>query len=293
MHSRTIKCLFSFLVVFVLLSYHNDSLVAQTTGKWVEGVGQVFLTEDMTAIEARQRARTRARADAVEKALGVTISAEQFLQQFEISRQSGNIIETGDSFSKFIRESRFGRIIEQGTWQEKDTVLVYGGESIIRKIARNRFYVIKEENKPDPNFRLELTLAKRQYKEGEALSFQVSATQDCYLTVFNISVNDSVYLIFPNEIEKSNKLAANQLRAIPGSYYSFRASLPAGKKIAMESLVAIATKDSLVFQAQERIKPGSGYAEIWKTGLNDVWKWVAEIDPDRRVEVIESFRITK
>ena len=293
MHPRTIKYLLPFLVALVLLPCHKDSLIAQNKGKWVEGVGQVFQTEDMTAIEARQRARTRARADAVEKALGVTISAEQFLQQFEISRQSGNIIETGDSFTKFIRESRFGRIIEQGTWQEKDTVLVYGGESILRKTVWNRFYVIKEENKPDPNFKLALTLAKRQYKEGEALSFQVSATQDCYLTVFNISVNDTVYLIFPNEIEKSNKLAANQLRAIPGSYYSFRASLPAGKKIAMESLVAIATKDSLVFQAQERIKPGSGYAEIWKTGLNDVWKWVAEIDPDRRVEVIESFKIIK
>ncbi|MFQ6115538.1 MAG: DUF4384 domain-containing protein [bacterium] len=251
------------------------------------------MAEDMTVVEAKQRARARARNDAIEKALGVNISAGQFLQQFEVSRLTGEVIEAGESFAKFIHESRRGRIIKEGTWIEKDTVLVNpDGTTIIQRIARNRFYVVAEEKQADPTFKLELSLPKHDYQEGEALSFDVKATQDCYLTVFNLAGNDSVYLIFPNEIEKSNRLLSNRKRKIPGSSnYTFPTSLPAGKKISVESLIAIATKDSLVFRSRETMKPGTGYAAMWKAGLIDVWQWVSEIDADKRVEAIEFFKI--
>ncbi|MFQ5825521.1 MAG: DUF4384 domain-containing protein [bacterium] len=283
----------SLLLVFILFTF-NALQSSQDKGKWVEGVGEVIVAEFMTAAEAKQLARSRARNDAIERALGVNISAGQFLQQFEVMRNSGEVVDAGESFAKFIHESRRGRIIQQGKWQEETKVSKNpDGTEIVKRYARNRFYVVAEEKQADPSFQLELSLSKQNYKEGEALSFDVAATQDCYLNVLNLAGNDSVYLMFPNVLEKSNRLLTNEKRRIPGSDYSFTAALPPGKRIAVEYLIAIATKDSLVFRSRETVKPGAGYAQTFKAGLNDVWKWVSEINADRRVEAIESFKIFK
>ncbi|MFQ5650897.1 MAG: DUF4384 domain-containing protein [bacterium] len=268
------------------------SLLAQRDGVWVTGRGTAYLNENITPAEAKQRARRNARTDAIERALGVSITAEKFLQQFEISRELGEEVETGESFANYIRESRRGRIVDEETWQEKSEITTFpDGTEIVRFVAANRFHVLEEDAAPDPNFKLELTLSNTQYKEGEGVAFNVRATQDCYLTVFNIAANDSVYLIFPNTVERSNRQMAEQTRTLPGFGYSFVTALPPGREAAMESIVAVATKDSLIFQSRKILRPGAGYAEMWKTGLNEVWRWVAEIDADRRVEAIKSFKI--
>ncbi len=267
-------------------------LAAQESGIWVTGRGTAYLSDDLTAADAKLRARRKARADAIERALGVNITAEKFLQEFEVSRSQGEAGETGESFSNYIRESRRGRIVDEEAWQEKSELTYFAdGGQVVKYVAHNRFRVLKEENPPDPNFKLDLMLSKSQYQEGEGVVFSVNATQDCYLTVFNLAANDSVYLIFPNVVEKSSKQKANQKRTIPGFGYSFTTALPAGKDVAMESIIAVASKDSLVFHGKTRHRPGEGYSDMWKTGLNDVWRWVAEVDADRRVEAIESFKI--
>ncbi len=269
-----------------------SQLFAQDSGIWVTGRGTAYLSDDLTSADAKLRARRKARADAIERALGVNITAEKFLQEFEVSRSQGEASETGESFSNYIRESRRGRIVDEEEWQEKSELTYFtDGGQVVKYVAVNRFRVLEEDNPPDPNFKLDLVLSKTQYQEGEGVVFSVNATQDCYLTVFNLAANDSVYLIFPNVVEKSNKQKASQKRTIPGFGYSFTTALPAGKDVAMESIIAVASKDSLVFHGKTRYRPGEGYSDMWKTGLNDVWRWVAEVDADRRVEAIESFKI--
>ncbi|RMD93815.1 MAG: DUF4384 domain-containing protein [Calditrichaeota bacterium] len=277
--------------ILLLVILFTSNLLSQNHGKWVIGVGKVLISENLTIAEARHLARTRARNNAIEKALGVTVTAEQFLQKFELSRQSGDILEAGDSFINFIRESRRGKILEQGTWQEKDTVLVYGESSLIQKIVRNRFLVVPEEKQADPSFQLKFIMGKDKYKAGEPIQFEIEATLDCYVTIFNLASNDSVYLIFPNVIEPTHKLMAHQRRRIPGSNYTLVASLPEGKDAAVEYFIAVATKDPVTFRVGDIIKPGGSYTETLKTGLNEVWRWIAEIDADRRVESIKAFKI--
>ncbi len=279
-------------VCFVLLA--SSGLYAQENGGfWVTGTGSAFLNEDITPAEAKHKARKRARADAIERALGVSITAERYLQQFEVSREMGEVVESGESFADYIRESRRGRIVDEDEWQENSEVINMDGDEVIKYRASNRFLIIEEESTPDPNFKVGLQLSQSQYQEGDGVSFRVNATQDCYLTIFNVAANDSVYLIFPNEIEKSNWLSAEETRTIPGFGYSFTASLPPGKKAAMESIIVVATKDSVIFRGREITTSGIGYATVWKTGLNQVWRWVSEIDPARRVEAIASFKIFK
>lgn len=281
------------LIFFLgVMIFQTPWLRAQKKGQWVDGSGEVLLAGHITAEEAKQLARKQARSDAIEKALGVQITAETTLQQFEVMRESGDVMDAGESFSKFIRESRRGMITEEGKWQEETRVArLSDGSEVIKRYASNRFYVVPEEKSADPTFQLQVSLPKLDYRQGEALSFEVQSSQDCYLNVFNLSGNDTLYLMFPNVLEKSNRLTANQPRRIPGLGYSFTAALPAGKKTSLEYLVAVATKDSLAFRSIDIVRPGEGYAQTFKSGLNHVWKWIAEIDADRRVEVITSFKI--
>ncbi|MFQ5864620.1 MAG: hypothetical protein ACE5IW_05255, partial [bacterium] len=109
MQPRTAKCVTWLPVVLYLAVSHNNFITVQSQGKWVQGVGKVILAEHMTTAEAKQIARSRARLDAIEKTLGVHISAGQFLQQFEIMRHSGEVLEAGESFAKFIHEISQGR----------------------------------------------------------------------------------------------------------------------------------------------------------------------------------------
>ncbi len=293
MKTKTINYSVKHLFLLLTLAFltHGKILYSQDKGQWVEGAGEVMIAGNMTTDEAKQRARERARSNAIEKALGITISAGQFLHQFEVMRESGEVMDAGESFAKFIHESRRGRILKEDKWEEETKVANFEGTEIIKRHARNRFFVVAEEKQADPSFLLEITLSKQNYKEGEALSFDVNATKDCYLNVFNLSGNDTIYLMFPNVLEKSNRLLPAKDRHIPRAGYSFTATLPSGKSTAFEYLIAIATKDSLVFRSRETIKHGEGYARTFKAGLNDVWKWAAEIDADKRVEVIKSFTI--
>lgn len=282
---------FGRLIIWMVLVLNAPVLAEQDDGKWVTASGKVILAGHMTAEEAKQLARRRARSNAIDRALGVDVTAEQFLQKFEVSRESGDVVEAGDSFANYIRESRRGRIVQEEVWQERDTVLVVGGTTMIQRIAQNRFYVVAEEEKPDPAFKLELVLPKKDFKAGEGLAFDVKAAKDCYLTVFNLTASDSVYLLFPNVVELDNRLEARKSRRIPGRSYVMELTLPPNKQMAIEYLVAVATKDSVAFIADETVRPGTGYAETLRTGLNQLWQWIAEIDADRRVEAIEAFRI--
>ena len=265
---------------------------AEQGGVWVKGSGTAFLTEDQTIAEAKNRARQKARLNAIETALGVKISAEKFMREIEVSRNNGEISQIDESYVDYIHESRLGRIVEEGIWQEDSEVITYpDGNEVIKYTSINRFYIKNEEGKSDPNFKLDLKLSRDEYRIGEAIVLNVVSSQNCYLTIFNVSANDSVYLIFPNSVESNNRQIANKKRNIPGYGYAFTAYLPEGKDLAAESIIAVATKDSLVFRDSEMVKPGLGFSEIWKSGLNDVWKWIAEIDADKRVEVIKSFNI--
>lgn len=284
-----------FWKVFYLLILMGSLSLGAREGKWVMGTGKVYLVGNITVEDARYLARQRARSNAINHALGVMIRAENYRVQFEVSRNSGDIVESTDAFSEFIRESRAGRIQEEGRWEEKDTLLIVDNETITQRIARNRFYVVKETEPADPNFQLEVKLPKTEFRVGEPVSFQVTATQDCYLTVFNISPNDSVYVIFPNPLEKDNRLRSNHSRLIPNPMmgYSFRADLPPDKTVGVESFVAIATKDSIVFQPDQQSLVTGAYVEPISSGMNTFWKWISGIEGAKRCESAVVYKISE
>jgi hypothetical protein len=59
----------------------------------------------------------------------------------------------------------------------------------------------------DPNFKLQASMDKAQYSDGEAGQLTVTLGEPAYLYIFNVGSDSSISLLFPNRIFKDNYVA--------------------------------------------------------------------------------------
>ncbi len=290
---RTIRC---WLLVQVSLTIFLSSLLLGQTPQIIraQGVGQVIISDFMTLDQARRKAKEMARENAISQTAGIHLQTEQFFFQFETADNDLGTAKFGESFAQYIRESQRGTIVREHHWEFLDSTLHANGNTQFLTIARNEFEVQIMEQQRDPEFTLSASLSKPVYLEGETLSLVITARKDCFLHIFNLAANDTLYMLYPNILDKQTRLPANTPRVIPNERYQLIASLPAQKQREVEHLFVIATRDSLVFDGmlKNEISTG-GYAQMWKTGLNDILQWLANIDPARRAEWGKSFEIVR
>lgn len=69
-------------------------------------------------------------------------------------------------------------------------------------------HVVKYNTKPDPDFSQSIRGIEAQYKDGSRITFEITSSQQAYVTIFNISENERC-LLFPNTEESSRPLLPN------------------------------------------------------------------------------------
>ncbi len=81
------------------------------------------------------------------------------------------------------------------------------------------------------------------YTFGEQVVLNVKTEQDAYLTVLDVGTSGKVHVIFPNQFQKDNRVAAGQVIKIPDpkANFTFQAEGPAG----YELIKVIATRSQL------------------------------------------------
>ena len=88
------------------------------------------------------------------------------------------------------------------------------------------------------------------YREGDALSVAFTAERDAYLYLLYHQADGKSYLLFPNEAQASNRVAAKQSLSIPGADqdFRFRVSAPFGVEVlqVLATLKPAAELDALV-----------------------------------------------
>ncbi len=70
-------------------------------------------------------------------------------------------------------------------------------------------------------FSIKVSVAKTQYAVGEKIIISVSATQDCYLTLYDISTIGEVTQIFPNQYATDNFIQGGHTYPIPDQEDNF------------------------------------------------------------------------
>jgi hypothetical protein len=77
----------------------------------------------------------------------------------------------------------------------------------------------------------------RTYYDGDKMTINLYASEDCYVKVYHVDVDNQTQLLFPNQADKNNRLIANQRRTVPEN-----ASLVLHAPFGEETILAVFSK---------------------------------------------------
>jgi Domain of unknown function (DUF4384) len=230
------KILLTIICMFFVLTM---SISAQSGGEWYIGEGTVS-TEALPWNKAVEQALQEARRDAMQEAAGINVTVSNFRLQQEVNTQ-----DIVDLYAKMIRTTSSGIIVAEKNITPENIP----GTPPKCKVT-GEFKVVSATGDPDPEFELRMKINGRDdvvnLNDQDEIKIEVSATKDCYVTIFNLFSNDSMLMLFPNSFMPDNSIMANRKYTIfPDSLSSqitLRAGLLPGHVEDAEYLIAVATK---------------------------------------------------
>ena len=194
-----------FLLILIITITNN--IFAQKNVISVFGIkGSAFINERMTPKEAIQEALNNAKRNALTKAgIGEYLKSSQlFISTSENNSKSSDFINSeiqSQIEGEFINIDVLDTVMNIVEKQIQYTV------TIDAKIKRH-------QEKPDPNFNVNILGVKNVYNKNDSLHFSVITSLDCYLNLFSWTDNEMT-LIYPNDREGQITLKAGQKYFFP------------------------------------------------------------------------------
>lgn len=235
---------------------------------WFEVTGTAII-QNITPEEAKDIATQKACKKAIEYYSGVEISGRTLNLQAESNEKI-----LLDNFLQLINQTSQGIILEKEVLNEE----IKTDGNILKKVVALKVKVGQQKGEKDPYFDLTASLNREYFKENENLELTVTPTRDCYLTVFNICSNDSVYIIFPNQYRKDNFVTAGEEFKLPDENdkkigLSFPVYLLPGKEEDTEIIKIIATKKPMKFTSFQSF---SAYG-TYQSAITELLKQIIKI----------------
>lgn len=202
LHTRD-QCWFSvwaMLPAFILLV--PCALGKVVTWITVEGVAPM-------AYVSKEEASTQAIEDAVQKAVEKmigTISIEALMLNFRLSGSIAGVIPYVQVVQK--------EIIEEGLVNVHPEGHRHGIPSPLYRV-KMKTAVAVETTGVDPHFKLETSLNRLSFKDGDEMLMHIKPTKDCYILVFVVLEDGKVLRLIPNRFKKDNFVKANHTFSFP------------------------------------------------------------------------------
>lgn len=277
------------VALFAALLVFPGEGVAEDSGEWYHA--QVFVPlVHITPEQARQEAWQEALKEAAEQA-GLEVVAVAALK---VQESGGR--EKHEQFARFVHTGTRARVVAVDTLFDGVEMRAGSGRNEPVHRVEIRARVRPETGVPDPGFALELNLADKEgshlYRHGEPLVMELEATRECYVTIFNLYGNDSLLVVFPNELMPNGRLAAGELRRIPppGAGWELPVGLLPGRDRDQEMLLAVATKQPVPFRRADGVRQGLLAVEEALLAIN---RWLAAIPADQRTEAMTTYSIIR
>jgi len=276
-------CILSIFVLQFALSV--PFLIAQdVTWVTVEGTAP---TGDGSKEEARSRAVEDAICKAIEKVVGINISAETLIVNLRLSGGILGAIPYGKVVDKEIIEESVVNIHEKG--HEKPSV-VYR--------VKMKAAVAEETTGADPHFSLEASLNQSSFRDGDEMLIRIKPTKDCYVSVFTILEDEKILRLIPNRLKADNFLTANKTFSFPDETdkrkgIRLKVHTPEGKDAVTESLYVLALKQHPDFDT-DRFQEGIYGVYNGQTAfMNDLIREIVGIPLSERAEKLVPYQISK
>jgi len=269
------------MISLFFLTVFSAGAQVRGPGVWVSCSGEAFV-RNITVEEAHNLALQRAMQDAVEKACGIAVQSETLVKNF---------MTAGD----FVHAISQGRVVEEKDMQW-ETVSIPADKPdrppvIMVRVTMNA-RVLSETGEADPNFRISLIMDKREFLSGEEAVFQIQAARDCHVTLLNLAANDSVYVLFPNNVQKDNFLKAGEIVKIPEGGFKIRVATLPGHARDSEVVMAIATKQNFRFFEESDMDPKPGSVGTPRFAALKLARILSGIPKSERVEDLKVYTVT-
>jgi hypothetical protein len=198
---------------------------------WAEGTGSVA-GDVLTPQEARQLALRQARAQAIEKAVGVEVRAETIVRDFALASDFIKTLTKG-----YVRSEHVVR------WdQERHQPRANETPIPIYRVTL-KACVLPVATLRDPGFFVTATVNKVVFTPGEKASLAVKSTRPAAITIYNLTADDQVrpydgapLMGLPLQLE------ASEIGMFPPTGVSLVMELPTGHSRTSEAFIIVATK---------------------------------------------------
>ena len=181
-----------FSAVILLLSAITFSYAETVKGVQAEGSCAIV---GMSAEQCQLMALQRARAAAIEQAAGMAVSSSTLVT---------NMALTAD----FIKSYSRGFIVnEKVQWLPLGQ---YQKDPSMPPIPEYQVKIVTDVKVPEPKIKPIGLNAKTNsivFRNGDKAVIEVSANREAKIAIFNITADDKVVMVFPNEYDKDNSLA--------------------------------------------------------------------------------------
>lgn len=222
----------------------NEGVVDSPLIKGAQGVVIVegfSAMENITKEEARRLAIEDAERNAVEQVAGVTVSADTLVSNFAVS-------------SDVISAIPYGKVIEREIIEEDIKIIKDEKTKIPSSIyyVKLKAKVAKEKGDIDPYFKLEASLNRTVYKDGEEMQIKIKPSRDCYLIIFNVLEDDSVITLIPNKHIRDTFIKANEYLTFPDENIkkqgiNLKVHTAEGKNVTKEKIYTLCFKQPVDF----------------------------------------------
>ena len=227
-----------------ILTFSFLVIMGQAHAEAVNAKGEYLYGPDTSEADACRLAKERAKANALSKVFGESISMEEQMSCREVK---GGKPDYGCELNRVSWSSIEGDIRSVTDYRKVIESRVGERACIVTLTAD----VVIPNRKPDSSFDLKATLNEKMYRAGEVLTIALEPTAPMHIAIFNwvpYQDRDAVIQMFPNPMDPQSHITKKT--SIPTeskiSAYNFTMTwletLPKNKTFVDEYLIVIGTK---------------------------------------------------
>ncbi len=232
-------------IFYILLA---PSLI--TNGQIIERLenvkGEWVISNDITPVQARENAINQAKVEALRKA-----GVPEYVAEANLLYKTENQKQLKEVFESLTTVEIAGEITEFSIVKEEKKINEVG--NWIYEVWINATVTIHKTTK-DPGFNIDVSGVRESYLSPDNLTFEIKPWKNGFLTIFILSGIESG-LIFPNNLEKQEKLEGGKIYKFPKSK-ALDYEVTSEKSVEVNYLLLLYTKQEIPFtsnQTQENI----------------------------------------
>ena len=179
----------------------QKSKVENVKGEWV-------VSNDITIIQARENALNQAKVEALRQA-----GVPEFVSESNLMFRSEKKEQMKEFFESLTTIEVSGEISEFSIRSEEKKLNQFG--NLLYEVLIDATVILHKSTK-DPGFNFEVKGVREQYYSPDKLTIEIKPWKEGYLSIFILNEKESGQ-IFPNTLEKQEKLASQQNYFFPKS----------------------------------------------------------------------------